>query len=108
MSPSEKPFQGDGNGIQKASGLDPGGKILLDLVELMDPELLELFLPLPAHLLRILDAVAARGIPEEALAKLIGMPLDEVTEEDEAEILKAIADWKPPTRPRRIGGSGDR
>jgi hypothetical protein len=108
MSPSKKPSQGDGDGIQKAAGLDPVGKILLDLVELVDPELLDLFLPMPAHLLRILDAVAARGIPEEALAKLIGMPLDEVTEEDEAEILKAIAAWKPSARPRRISPSGDR
>lgn len=103
MSSTKKPFQGDGNGIQKATGLDPVGKILLDLLELVDPGLLEILLPMPAHLLRILDAVAMRGIPEEALAKLIGMPLDEVTEEDEAEILQAIADWKPSARPRRIG-----
>jgi hypothetical protein len=103
MTPSETPFGGDAGGIQKAAGLDPVGKILLDLLELLDPELLEIFLPLPAHLLRILDAVAARGIPEEALAQLIGMPLDEVSEEDEAEILESIAAWKPPARPRRIG-----
>ena len=106
MTPSETPFPGDGNGTQKAAAPDPLGKILLDLLELVDPGLLEIFLPMPAHLLRILDAVAVRGIPEEALPKLIGMPLEEVPEESEKEILRAIAAWKPPSRPRRVGGSG--
>ncbi len=49
----------------------------------------------PSHILRILDAVAEREMPEEELAAIVGKPLDDVTEEDEAEILRAVAEWRP-------------
>jgi recombination protein RecT len=47
-----------------------------------------------AHIIRILDAVVEREIPEDVLAQIVGKPLDDVTEEDEAEILRAIGEWR--------------
>jgi recombination protein RecT len=62
-------------------------------VELSEDELEGLFPP--AHIIRILDAVVERNMPEEVLATIVGKPLDDVTEEDEAGILRAIAEWRP-------------
>jgi recombination protein RecT len=62
-------------------------------LDLSDDELAGLFPP--SHIIRILDAVVERDMPEEALAAIVGKPLDAVTEEDEAEILRAIGEWKP-------------
>jgi recombination protein RecT len=67
-------------------------------IELSEEELFAL-LP-PIHIIRILDAVAERGLPEEVLAEIVGRPLDEITEADTDEILRAIASWVP-------GGDGD-
>ncbi len=61
-------------------------------IDLSEEELAGLFPP--PHILRILDAVAEREIPEEELAAIVGKPLDQVTEEDEAEILRAIGEWR--------------
>jgi recombination protein RecT len=62
-------------------------------VNLSDEELSAL-LP-PFHILEILDAVAEREIPEETLESLVGKPLDEVTEQETPEILRAIGCWQP-------------
>jgi recombination protein RecT len=62
-------------------------------IELSEEELFAL-LP-PIHILRILDAVAERDLPEEVLAEIVGRPLDEITAADEEEILRAIATWEP-------------
>ena len=62
-------------------------------IELSEEELFALLPPL--HILEILDAVAEREMPEEALEPIIGRPLDEVTEEDTPEILRAIGLWQP-------------
>jgi hypothetical protein len=62
-------------------------------LDLSEDELTGLF---PAvHIIRILDAVVEREMPEDVLAAIVGKPLDDVTEEDEAEILQAIAAWRP-------------
>ncbi len=62
-------------------------------IELSEDELEDLFPP--AHIIRILDAVVERNMSEEVLAAIVGKPLDDVTEEDEAEILRAITEWRP-------------
>jgi recombination protein RecT len=62
-------------------------------IELSEEELFAL-LP-PVHIIRILDAVAERNLPEEVLAEIVGRPLDEITEADTDEILRAIASWVP-------------
>lgn len=62
-------------------------------IELSEEELFAL-LP-PVHIIRILDAVAERDLPEEVLAEIVGRPLDEITEADTDEILRAIASWVP-------------
>lgn len=62
-------------------------------IALSEEELAGLFPP--AHILRILDAVAEREMLEEELAAIVGKPLDDVTEEDEAEILRVIGEWTP-------------
>ena len=62
-------------------------------IELSEDELAGLFPP--SHIIRILDAVVERDMPEEALAAIVGKPLDDVAEEDEAEILRAIGEWRP-------------
>jgi len=67
-------------------------------IELSEEELFAL-LP-PIHIIRILDAVAERELPEDILAEIVGRPLDEITEADTEEILRAIASWVP-------GGEGD-
>jgi len=67
-------------------------------VELTEDELEGLFPP--AHIIRILDAVVERDMPEEALAAIVGKPLDDVTEEDEVGILRAIAEWRAPNYDR--------
>ncbi|HSU82615.1 MAG TPA: recombinase RecT, partial [Thermoanaerobaculia bacterium] len=64
-----------------------------EAIELSEEELFALLPPL--HILEILDAVAEREMPEEALEPIIGKPLDEVTEEDTPEILRAITLWQP-------------
>lgn len=51
----------------------------------------DLALPIPAHHLRILQAVVARDMPIDVLAQIVGMPLEEVTEEHAAE----IKEWEP-------------
>jgi recombination protein RecT len=65
-------------------------------IELSEEELFALLPPL--HILEVLDAVAEREMPEEALESLVGKPLDEVTEEDTPEILRAVALWQPDER----------
>lgn len=62
-------------------------------VELTEEELFALLPPL--HILHILDAVAEREMPEKVLEEIVGKPLDEVTEEEERDILRAIALWQP-------------
>ena len=62
-------------------------------VELSEEELFALLPPL--HLIEILDAVAEREMPEEALESVVGKPLDEVAEEEVPDILRAIAIWEP-------------
>jgi recombination protein RecT len=62
-------------------------------VELSEEELFALLPPL--HLIEILDAVAEREMPEEALESLVGKPLDEVAEAEVPDILRAIAIWEP-------------
>jgi recombination protein RecT len=62
-------------------------------IDLSEEELFALLPPL--HILEILDAVAEREIPEEALESLVGRPLDEVTEQETPEILRAISLWQP-------------
>jgi recombination protein RecT len=62
-------------------------------IDLSEEELFALLPPL--HILEILDAVAEREIPEEALESLVGRPLDEVTEQETPEILRAIGLWEP-------------
>lgn len=65
-------------------------------IELSEEELFALLPPL--HILEILDAVAEREMPEEALEPIIGRPLDEVTEEETPEILRAVSLWQPDGR----------
>jgi recombination protein RecT len=62
-------------------------------VNLSDEELSAL-LP-PFYILEILDAVAEREMPERALESIVGKPLDEVTEQEMPEILRAIGCWQP-------------
>jgi recombination protein RecT len=62
-------------------------------VELSEEELFALLPPL--HLIEILDAVAEREMPEEALESIVGKPLDEVAEEEVPDILRAITIWEP-------------
>lgn len=62
-------------------------------VELSEEELFALLPPL--HLIEILDAVADREMPEEALESVVGKPLDEVAEAEVPDILRAIAIWEP-------------
>ncbi len=62
-------------------------------IELSEEELFALLPPL--HILEILDAVAEREMPERALESIVGRPLDEVTEEETPEVLRAIALWQP-------------
>ncbi|HTG34152.1 MAG TPA: recombinase RecT [Thermoanaerobaculia bacterium] len=62
-------------------------------VELSEEELFALLPPL--HLIEILDAVAEREMPEEALESVVGKPLDEVVEAEVPDILRAIAIWEP-------------
>ena len=62
-------------------------------VELSEEELFALLPPL--HLIEILDAVAEREMPEEALESIVGKPLDEVAEEEVPDILREIAIWEP-------------
>ncbi|HEY3566571.1 MAG TPA: recombinase RecT [Thermoanaerobaculia bacterium] len=62
-------------------------------IELSEEEMFALLPPL--HILEILDAVAEREMPEEALESLVGRPLDEITELEAPEILRAIGLWQP-------------
>lgn len=62
-------------------------------VELNEEEFFALLPPL--HILHILDAVAEREMPEKVLEEIVGKPLDDVTEEEERDILRAIALWQP-------------
>jgi recombination protein RecT len=62
-------------------------------VELSEEELFALLPPL--HLIEILDAVAEREMPEEVLESIVGKPLDEVSEEEVPDLLRAIAIWDP-------------
>lgn len=62
-------------------------------VELNEEEFFALLPPL--HIIHILDAVAEREMPEKVLEEIVGKPLDEVTEEEERDILRAIALWQP-------------
>ncbi|HEV2856656.1 MAG TPA: recombinase RecT [Thermoanaerobaculia bacterium] len=49
----------------------------------------------PVHIVHILDAMSERDMPEEVLAEIVGVPLEEVLPEDEAAILRTIASWQP-------------
>ena len=71
-------------------GIEPGG------VELSEEELFALLPPL--HIIEVLDAVAEREMPEEALESIVGKPLDEVAEEEVPDLLRAIAIWEPDLR----------
>jgi recombination protein RecT len=62
-------------------------------IDLSEEELFALLPPL--HLIEILDAVAEREMPEEALESIVGKSLDEVTEEEVPDLLRAIAIWRP-------------
>jgi hypothetical protein len=62
-------------------------------IALSEEELFALLPPL--HILEILDAVAECEMPEEDLESLVGRPLDEVTELETPEILRAISLWQP-------------
>jgi hypothetical protein len=62
-------------------------------IDLSEEEMFALLPPL--HILEILDAVAEHGMPEETLESLVGKPLDEVTEVEAPEILRAIGLWQP-------------
>ena len=64
-----------------------------EAVELSEEELFGLLPPL--HIVEILDAIAEQGMPEEDLESLVGKSLDEVTEGEAPEILRAIARWQP-------------
>ncbi len=68
-------------------------KIEPEGVELSEEELFALLPPL--HLIEILDAVAEREMPEEALESIVGKPLDEVAQEEVPDILRAITIWEP-------------
>ncbi|HET9211190.1 MAG TPA: recombinase RecT [Thermoanaerobaculia bacterium] len=61
-------------------------------IELSEEEMFALLPPL--HILEILDAVAEREMPEETLESLVGRPLDEITELEAPEILRAINLWQ--------------
>jgi recombination protein RecT len=62
-------------------------------VDLTEDELAGLFPP--SHIVRILDAMSERGMPDEILDEIVGVPLEEVPPEDEAAILRTIASWRP-------------
>jgi recombination protein RecT len=64
-----------------------------EAVALSEEELSALLPPL--HILEILDAVAEREMPEEALEAIVGRPLEEVAEGDTRQILRAISLWRP-------------
>lgn len=63
-----------------------------ETVDLSEEEMFALLPPL--HILEILDAVAEHGMPEDTLESLVGKPLDEVTEMEAPEILRAINLWQ--------------
>jgi len=71
----------------------PVAEIEPEGVELNEEEFFALLPPL--HIIHILDAVAERDMPEKVLEEIVGKPLDEVTEEEERDILRAIALWRP-------------
>ena len=81
----ELPLPEPGPGFEPPAGTAEG-------LDLSDAEIEGLF-PAP-HIIRILDAVVERDMPEDVLAQIVGKPLDDVTEEDEAEILRAIGEWR--------------
>ena len=60
-------------------------------VDLTEEELAGLFPP--GHVMRILDAASERDMPDEVLTEIAGMPIEEVSVEDESAILRAIASW---------------
>lgn len=94
--------------LQKAAALDELGEIVAgrpepvkgspaeepepQAVTLTEEELAGLFPP--GHVMRILDAAAERDMPDEVLAEITGMPVEEVSPEDEPGILRAIASWR--------------
>ena len=65
----------------------------LQAVNLTEEELAGLFPP--GYVMRILDAAAERGMPDEVLAEIAGAPVDEIPPEDESAILRAITSWQP-------------
>lgn len=62
-------------------------------INLTEEELAGLFPP--GHVMRILDAAAERDMPDEVLAEIAGVALEEVSPEDESGILRAISSWRP-------------
>ena len=74
-------------GQASVPGIEPEG------VELNEEEFFALLPPL--HIIHILDAVAEREMPEKVLEEIVGKPLDDVIEEEERDILRAIALWQP-------------
>ena len=61
-------------------------------INLTEEELAGLFPP--GYVMRILDAAAERGMPDEVLAEIAGAPVDEIPPEDESAILRAITSWQ--------------
>lgn len=61
-------------------------------IDLTEDELAGLFPP--GHIMRILDAAAERGMPDEVLDEIIGISIDEVGAEDESAILRIISSWQ--------------
>jgi recombinational DNA repair protein RecT len=61
-------------------------------VDLTEEELAGLFPP--GHVMRILDAASERDMPDEVLTEIAGVPIEEVSPEDESAILRVIASWQ--------------
>jgi recombination protein RecT len=63
-----------------------------EAVDLTEEELAGLFPP--GHIMRILDAAAERGMPDEVLDEIVGLSIDEVCPGDESAILRIISSWQ--------------
>ncbi len=63
-----------------------------EAINLTEEELAGLFPP--GHVMRILDAASERDMPDEVLTEIAGVPIEEVSPEDESAILRAIVSWQ--------------